>query len=359
MTHAFLTPIRWVDDRVELLDQRRLPFEEVWLTITDVRTMADAIRSMAIRGAPAIGIATAMGVALAFRDPKRVPADLSQRDRYFEEIATVLRETRPTAVNLRWALDRMSQLYRRYRSESPEALYRIFRDEALKIHEEDIAMNRAMGEYGAAEFSRPVRLLTICNTGALATGGYGTALGVIRSLRAQNKLLAVYACETRPYLQGARLTMWELEHDEIPGVLICDNMAGFLMQRGEVDAVITGADRIVANGDTANKIGTYTLAVLARQHGIPFYVAAPVSTIDLSLEDGSAIPIEERSPDEVRAVFGHPIAPPNCSVWNPAFDVTPGELITAIITNVGVIRPPYRETLAAAIRNPVVESPGV
>lgn len=347
---TIFTPIRWVDDRVELIDQRLLPKEEVWLRIDSVDAMADAIRSMAIRGAPAIGIATAMGIALAFRDVENVPDDIEDRTQYFQHVCSLLRSTRPTAVNLQWALERMGKIFENIKHRDAGFIYQRLKEEALRIHQEDINMNLAIGEFGAELFDKPVNILTICNTGALATGGYGTALGVIRSLFQKGRLKTVYACETRPFLQGSRLTMWELEREAIPGILICDGMAGYLMQKGMVDAVITGADRIVANGDTANKIGTYGLAVLAHYHRVPFYIAAPISTIDPGLPSGDEIPIEERNADEVRTVFGHPIAPPGCRVWNPAFDVTPSELITGIITDRGVLTPPYRDAIASLFK---------
>ncbi len=341
------TPIVWNDDdTVAMIDQRVLPHREDVFTARTVEDVAHAIRAMIIRGAPAIGVATAMGVALAFRDANRVPDDPDQRLQYFRQVADLLRATRPTAVNLGWALRRMERVLRDHVHDDADTLFHVLREEALQIQEEDIVLNHRIGEYGARLFDRPVRILTICNTGFLATAGYGTAAGVIRSLWRHRRLDRVYVCETRPYLQGARLTTWELMRDGIPVTLITDNMAGFLMQRQMVNAVITGADRIARNGDTANKIGTYTLAVLAHTHGIPFYVAAPYSTIDMDTPDGSHIPIEERDPREVTHIRDVPIAPDGIDVWNPAFDVTPHTLISGIITDRGVIEPPLPEHLA-------------
>ena len=352
------SPIRWEDGIVRLIDQRKLPAEEVWVTIRDAETMAEAIRSMQIRGAPAIGVATAMGVALAFvRAESELPRHRDRMD-LFQRVSRLLLQTRPTAVNLRWALKRMEQVLNRTAEASPRVCVEALVNEALDVQREDIELNRRIGAAGADLFPHPVRILTICNTGSLATAGFGTALGVIRTLWQRGRLVQVYACETRPFLQGARLTMWEIMQDGLPGCLIGDAMAGYLMQLKKVDAVITGADRIAANGDTANKIGTYALAVLAHHHGIPFYVAAPYSTIDLSLSTGEAIPVEERSPDELRRILDVPIAPPDCPVWNPAFDITPGRLIRALITDRGVITPPYSETLRATFQTEHSNPPG-
>jgi len=336
-----LKPVYWEDGAVRLLDQTRLPAEEAWLTFTDWREMATAIREMRVRGAPAIGIAAAYGLALAiWRLPEGADPDAA-----FRAAAQGLSETRPTAVNLFWAIRRMERAFREHQSAGLPALKEALLREAERIHEEDIAANRRIGAYGASLLPPVARVLTICNTGALATGGYGTALGVIRSAWAEKKLKLVYACETRPRLQGARLTAWELLREGIPFRLIADSAAGFLMARGEVDAVLVGADRIARNGDTANKIGTYTLAVLAKRHGVPFYVVAPTSTVDLGLENGEKIPIEEREEGEVLSPYGCRLAPEGARAWNPAFDVTPAELITAIVTERGVIKPPYHETL--------------
>lgn len=310
--------LRWKGDALEVLDQRRLPVETVYLTCRTAAEVATAIRDMAVRGAPAIGCAAAFGIALE-------PAETSYE---------VLAKSRPTAVNLFWALERMRK------AADPRA-------EAEAIFAEDLAVNRSIGAHGARLVPNGARILTYCNTGALATAGHGTALGVVRS--AKDKGVSVIACETRPYLQGARLTAWECTQEGIPCTLIADNMAGFLMSRGEVDLVIVGADRIAANGDTANKIGTYTMAVLARRHRLPFYVAAPLSTFDPRTADGSGIPIEERSADEVTGYRGTRWAPAGIAVRNPAFDVTPAELITAIICEKGVIQAPTRERLQPLI----------
>lgn len=338
----YVTAIRWVGDEstgiLELLDQRLLPTEETWISLQSADATADAIRDMVVRGAPAIGLTAAYGVVLAAQE---LGVNLSLPA--LEPSMATLNASRPTAVNLHWALERMRSLFG---TGEPVTIGTLFA-EAEAIRREDIAANRAMGDFGAALLPENCTILTHCNTGSLATAGYGTALGVIRSAFAAGKLKQVFADETRPYLQGARLTMWELMKDNIPSVLISDNMAAYLMQQGEVQAVIVGADRIAANGDTANKIGTYGLAVLARHHGIPFYVAAPMSTVDMKTDNGAQIPIEERSADEVVLVRETRIAPEGALARHPAFDVTPGELITAIITERGVVKPPYRTTLAA------------
>ncbi len=306
--------LRWKGDALELLDQRLLPDEFVYVTCRSAAQVAAAIRDMVVRGAPAIGCAAAFGIAL---EPK-------------ESSYEILAKSRPTAVNLAWALERMR------RAENKKA-------EAEAIFAEDLAVNRAIGARGAKLIPQGARILTYCNTGALATAGHGTALGVIRSAR--DKGVSVIACETRPYLQGARLTAWECMQEGIPCTLITDNMAGHLMSRKEIDLVIVGADRIAANGDTANKIGTYTLAVLAQRHGLPFYVAAPLSTFDAKIADGSMIPIEERPAAEVAGYRGQRWAPKGIAVRNPAFDVTPAELITAIICEKAVVQAPDRERL--------------
>ncbi len=309
-------PIRWLGDRLELIDQRLLPDETTYLTCRSAAEVAAAIRDMVVRGAPAIGCAAAFGVVLGRGTPQAYG---------------LLAASRPTAVNLFWALERMK------RAGGAES-------EARAIYDEDIAANRAMGAHGAALIPHGARILTYCNTGALATAGHGTALGVVRS--AKEKGVSVIACETRPYLQGARLTAWECVQEGIPCTLITDNMAGHLMSRGDVDLVIVGADRIAANGDAANKIGTYTLSVLARRHGLPFYVAAPLSTFDFSIADGAAIIIEERPASEVTGYRGVRWAPDGVSVRNPAFDVTPADLITALVCEKGVLTGPNRERLA-------------
>lgn len=321
--------ILWQGDSLALLDQTRLPADEVWLTYTDFRQVAQAIRTMVVRGAPAIGVAAAYGFCLAALEG----ADLKQAK-------ALLAASRPTAVNLFWALERMERRAAACGGD-PAALIA----EAEAIHREDVEMNHAMGRFGAEVVPRNARILTHCNAGALATGGYGTALGVIRAAHEQGKVEMVYADETRPLLQGARLTAYELVHDGIPATLIADSMAAFLMQQGKIDLVLLGCDRMAANGDFANKIGTYSVAVNARHHGIPFYAVLPSSTIDLSLPDGSGIPIEERAADEVRTLYGAHTAPKDVPVWNPAFDVTPHTLLTGIITEKGIIYPPFRENL--------------
>ena len=320
-----IEPLRWKGDALELLDQRLLPEKTEYVACRTAAEVAQAIRNMVVRGAPAIGCAAAFGIAL---DAKRGAP--------LEPAYEVLARSRPTAVNLFWALDRMRKAHD-------------FEAEARAILTEDIAANRTMGAHGASLIADGARVLTYCNTGALATGGYGTALGVVRGMIEAGKRVSVMACETRPYLQGARLTAWECVQEGIPCTLITDNMAGHLMSRGEVDVVIVGADRIAANGDVANKIGTYMLAVLARRHRLPFYVAAPLSTFDLAIPDGSRIPIEERPADEVTGYRGVRVAPPGVAVRNPAFDVTPADLVTAIICEKAVILEPSRERIAARL----------
>jgi methylthioribose-1-phosphate isomerase len=329
-----------------MIDQTRLPREEVYVTCGDYRQVAEAIRSMVIRGAPAIGVAAAMGVALGML--KAGPANL---DDQFEEICAELAGTRPTAVNLFWAIDRMKRLYATLRGKPLAEIQERLVEEACAIRLEDIAINEAMGRNGAPLVPDGKIVLTHCNAGALATAGYGTALGVIRAAVAAGKKIAVYCDETRPFLQGARLTAWELMHDGIPTTLITDNMAGHFLKSGRIGCVIVGADRIAANGDVANKIGTYSVAVLAKENGVPFYVAAPVSTLDLSLPGGESIPIEQRSAAEVTHFFGVPVAPEGAAVENPAFDVTPNRYVSAIITERGVARAPYTQALAALMKN--------
>ena len=329
--------IRWNHDALSLLDQTRLPLEERWLPCTDYRQVVRAIRTMVVRGAPAIGVAAAYATVLAAREGAGTPDFAAFMARAREELAS----SRPTAVNLFWALDRMEACWRAW---GPDLL-RLER-EAQAIHREDLEMNRAMGRFGAELVPQGARILTHCNAGALATGGYGTALGVIRAAHAQGKVAMVYADETRPLLQGARLTAYELAADHIPVTLICDDMAGALMARGQVDLVVVGCDRMAANGDFANKIGTYSLAVLARHHHIPFYTALPSSTVDLSLPDGRGIPVEERGPEEVSSFAGRRTGPEGVPVWNPSFDVTPHQLLTGIITERGVLTPPFDRGLA-------------
>ncbi len=338
-----LTPIVWSEGKLRLLDQTLLPGDEVWLTIHDHRELADAIRSMRIRGAPAIGVAAAYGLALvAQASEAKSTSDLFEQLR---AAAAELRSTRPTAVNLSWALDRVLAVAER--TYDVESMRDTVVAEARAIAGQDIAGNERRGRYGAELLPDGVTILTHCNAGALATAGYGTALGVVRAAFEMGKLVRVVATETRPLLQGARLTAWELARDGIDCTLIVDSAAGSLMRAGEIDAVVVGADRIAANGDVVNKIGTYTLAVLAREHDVPFYVAAPVSTIDLSIDLGDKIPIEERSSDEVADIAGRRMAAKGISVENMAFDVTPARFVSAIITERGVARPPYVESLRA------------
>ncbi len=332
--------IAWQDDCVVLIDQRRLPAETVYLTCRDYREVAEAIRSMAIRGAPAIGVAAAMGVALGML--RAEPPDLDAR---FEAVCDTLARTRPTAVNLFWAIERMKRVYATLRDRPVAEIREALRAEAQQIKREDIEVNQAIGRNGSELIPDGRAVLTHCNAGALATAGYGTALGVIRAAVSAGKTIHVFADETRPFLQGARLTVWELLQDGIPTTLIADSMAGYLMKSGRIGCVLVGADRIAANGDVANKVGTYTLAVLAKEHGVPFYVAAPLSTLDLSIASGEAIPIEQRPAEEVTHCFGVRVAPEGVAVENPAFDVTPNRYVTAIITERGVARPPYAESL--------------
>ncbi len=335
--------VEWTDAGVVMLDQRLLPSREVYITCRDYREVAEAIRSMVIRGAPAIGIAAAMGVALGIRNSSA--ADLNELDSEFRRICDVLAATRPTAVNLFWAIERMKTVCQRMRSQGVKAVRAALIREAQQMHAEDIDANIRMGRFGQALIPPGARVLTHCNAGALATAGYGTALGVIRAAAEAGKAIQVFADETRPFLQGARLTAWELEKDNIPVTVITDSMAGHFMRLGRIDCAIVGADRIAANGDVANKIGTYSVAVLAKENGIQFFVAAPVSTLDLSLPDGSLIPIEERDPEEVRRVGDARITAAGTRVANPAFDVTPGRYVSAIITDRGIARPPYTESL--------------
>ncbi len=326
-----VTPLRWTGTALELLDQRRLPDEETWVECRDAGSVATAIRDMIVRGAPAIGIAAAFGMALG-----------ALRGENLDRAAATLKAARPTAVNLAWAVDRMTAL--------GQVSPRVMVAEAEGILAADIEANMRIGQHGAELLGPSITLLTHCNAGALATGGYGTALGVVRAAVESGRKVAVFAGETRPYLQGARLTAWELQKDGIDVTLITDNMAGHFFQQQRFDAVVVGADRIAANGDTANKIGTYTVAVLANAHNVPFYVAAPISTIDIACPSGASIPIEERSGDEVVETFGRRIAPLGVAVRHPAFDVTPARLITAIITERGVLRPPFTSSIDKAVR---------
>src|SRR6267142_7041948 len=337
--------IEWTDEGVKMIDQRKLPTVEEYPVFKTYEEVAEAIRSMVIRGAPAIGVAAAMGVALGVRDSKAKNIEELRND--FEQITKVLGSTRPTAVNLFWAIERMRGIFKEIAAADADRRTIAARliQEALAIQTEDIENNKRMGRFGQQLLPDSGTVLTHCNAGALATAGYGTALGVIRAAVENGKQLKVLADETRPFLQGARLTAWELWKDNIDVRVISDNMAGSFMRQGLVDAGIVGADRIAANGDVANKIGTYSVAVLAKQHEIPFYVAAPISTLDLSIPDGSYIPIEQRDAKEVTHIGGVQIVPDGVSVFNPAFDVTPNQFVTAIITDRGVALPPYIESL--------------
>jgi methylthioribose-1-phosphate isomerase len=335
-----IAPVRWETDRLILLDQTVLPEREIERDYGSWQEVGAAIRTLVVRGAPAIGVAAAFGVVLAARASRAATFDGLLAD--LETAIKGLAATRPTAVNLFWALDRMRQATVASRALPLDAVRARLLDEAQAIRDEDIAANRAMGAHGAALVPPNARILTHCNAGALATAGYGTALGVVRAAHAQGKVALVWVDETRPVMQGSRLTAWECVREGIPHRLIADVAAASVMARGEVDLVVTGADRIAANGDTANKIGTYSLAVLAAHHRVPFYIAAPFSTIDPSIASGAQIPIEERDASEVRRVGGHQTAPSASPVFNPAFDVTPAELIAAIVTERGVVHPPYR-----------------
>ncbi len=348
-----LPTIEWQSDDIVMIDQRKLPAAEVYVHCRTAAEVAKAIKTMVIRGAPAIGVAAAMGIALGMRRSKATGTARYAAE--FHKTCEAMAATRPTAVNLFWAIERMK---RRFAAEaragaSVAQIAAALEEEARRIHDEDVAACRAMGGHGAALVPDGARILTHCNAGALATAGYGTALGVIRAAAEAQKNVQVIADETRPFLQGARLTAWELLRDGIPTTVIADNMAGALMSRGEIDLVVVGADRIAANGDVANKIGTFTVAVLAREHGLPFYVAAPTSTIDLATPDGSAIPIEERGAREITHVGPVRIAPDGAAVRNPAFDVTPSRLVSAIVTERGVFRAPYTESLVEAVEGTV------
>lgn len=341
-----LPTIAWQDDAIVMIDQRKLPSAEVYVHCKSANEVARAIKSMVIRGAPAIGVAAAMGIALGMEKSKATGT--RQFATEFQRTCDVMAATRPTAVNLFWAIDRIKQAFSdgALAGESVAQLQARLRREAMAIHDQDVASCRAIGCNGAALVPTGARILTHCNAGALATAGYGTALGVIRCAVEAGKAVHVLADETRPFLQGSRLTAWELTRDGIDTTVITDSMSGALMRDGQIDLVVVGADRIAANGDTANKIGTYTVAVLAKEHGLPFYVAAPWSSIDLSMPDGSNIPIEERDAKEVTHVGANRLAPEGAAVRNPAFDVTPHRYITAIVTDRGVFHPPFIKTLA-------------
>jgi methylthioribose-1-phosphate isomerase len=331
--------IQWVGGAAVMIDQTRLPLEEKFVTCRTYQEVATAIRDMIIRGAPAIGVAAAMGVALGVVE-----------DAPFDTVCETLAKTRPTAVNLFWAIDRMKRLYASLAGQPREEICRRMVEEAQLVREEDIAICRAIGQNGAGLVPDGKTVLTHCNAGALATAGYGTALGVIRAAVESGKHIDVFADETRPFLQGARLTVWELQQDHIATTLITDNMAGHFLKSGRIGCVVVGADRIAANGDVANKVGTYSVAVLAKENGVPFYVAAPISTLDLTLASGDSIPIEQRAASEVTHVFGTQVAPTGTEVQNPAFDVTPARYVTAIVTERGVARAPYEVSLSELIK---------
>lgn len=343
--------VEWTTEGVRMIDQRLLPTEEKYLMLRSCEEVADAIREMVVRGAPAIGVSASMGIALGTK--QAVGTSVADLEQDFEYFCDLMSRTRPTAVNLFWAIERMRDCFRREKASGADAetVKAALVTEAQDIFRQDIESNRALGRFGGELIPDNSTVLTHCNAGALATAGdYGTALGVIRGARDAGKRVAVIADETRPFLQGARLTAWELSKDEIPVTVITDNMAGHIMKQGKVDAVVVGADRIAANGDTANKVGTYMVAVLAREHGIPFYVAAPISTIDLAAATGEQIPIEERHAREVTHIRDQRLSPEGVAVHNPAFDVTPHEFIAAIITDKGVARPAYTESLEKLVK---------
>ncbi len=337
--------LEWTATGVRFIDQTRLPMEETYVNCTTHEEVADVIRSMVVRGAPAIGVAAAMGIALGMLNSKAATEAELKAD--FDKVARLIGETRPTAVNLFWAIQRMKTKLDSLDGKPVAAIRETLIEEAKLMHAEDIAANQAMGRHGATLMPASGGVLTHCNAGALATCGYGTALGVIRAAVEQGKRIHVYADETRPFLQGSRLTAWELMKDGIDTTVISDNMAGAMMRQGKIQAIVVGADRIAANGDVANKIGTYTVAVLAKEHGIPFYVAAPISTVDLATPDGSNIPIEQRNAKEVTHIAGRQMVPDGVGVENPAFDVTPAKYVSAIVTERGIARAPYLESLSA------------
>jgi methylthioribose-1-phosphate isomerase len=332
--------VEWKNSKVYMIDQRALPLEEKFIEHSDYREVAQSIKDMVVRGAPAIGVSAAMGIALGVLHMNRT----YNYEEEFKKITDTISATRPTAFNLFWAVERMKKVFNKHKN-NPSLLKEKIVEEAITIDKEDVEINKKIGANGQVLFKSGQTLLTHCNAGALATAGYGTALGVIRAAIENNKDITVVADETRPYLQGARLTVWELQQDNIPVKLITDNMAGYMMAKCLIDAVIVGADRIASNGDAANKIGTYSVAILANYHQIPFYVAAPVSTIDFSLDTGDKIPIEERSKEEVIHFMNQRTARPETEVFNPAFDVTPNHLITAIITEKKVLYPNFKEAI--------------
>src|ERR1700692_481226 len=335
--------LEWTNAGVVFIDQTKLPTEEVYVTCTTHQQVADVIRNMVVRGAPAIGVAAAMGIALGVKNSKAENGADLKKD--FDQICEIIRQTRPPPVNLFWAIRRMTEKFESLRARPIAQIKQALIEEAQRMHAEDIAANQAMGRHGATLMPSSGGVLTHCNAGALATAGYGTALGVIRAAVEAGKKIHVYADETRPFLQGSRLTAWELMKDGIPTTVISDNMAGVMMQKEKIGAIVVGADRIAANGDVANKVGTYTVAVLAKENNIPFYVAAPMSTIDLQASDGSKIPIEQRNKREVTHIGGKQMTPDGVGIENPAFDVTPAKYVTAIITERGIARAPYNDSL--------------
>jgi methylthioribose-1-phosphate isomerase len=335
--------LEWTEQGVRFIDQTKLPMEETYVVCKTHEQVAEVIRTMVVRGAPAIGVAAAMGIAIGVKNSKA--ESVGELKRELDQICEIIGKTRPTAVNLFWAIRRMQEKFERVRVRPLAQIKQDLIEESKRMHAEDIAANQAMGRHGATLMPSEGGVLTHCNAGALATAGYGTALGVIRAAVEQGKNIHVYADETRPFLQGSRLTAWELMKDGIPTTVISDNMAGAMMRQGKIGAIVVGADRIAANGDVANKIGTYSVAVLAKENGIPFYVAAPISTVDMACADGSGIPIEQRNPKEVTHIAGKQMVPDGVSVENPAFDVTPAKYVNAIITERGIAREPYGESL--------------
>src|ERR1700680_4938603 len=335
--------LEWTPNGVVFIDQTKLPTEEVYVTCTTHQQVADVIRNMVVRGAPAIGVAAAMGIALGVKNSKAENGADLKKD--FDQICETIRQTRPTAVNLFWAIRRMTEKFESLSNKPIAQIQQALVEEAQRMHAEDIAANQAMGRHGATLMPASGGVLTHCNAGALATAGYGTALGVIRAAVEAGKKIHVYADETRPFLQGSRLTAWELMKDGIPTTVISDNMAGVMMQQGKIGAIVVGADRIAANGDVANKVGTYTVAVLAKENGIPFYVAAPLSTVDLEAAAGSRIPMEQGNKRERTHIGGKQMTPDGVGIENPAFDVTPAKYVTAIITERGIARAPYQDSL--------------
>jgi methylthioribose-1-phosphate isomerase len=345
-----INTLEWTDQGVRFIDQTKLPTEETYVNCTSYEQVADVIRNMVVRGAPAIGVAAAMGVALGVQKSKAESGADLKKD--FDQICDVIGKTRPTAVNLFWAINRMREKFEFLRMRPLPQIKDALIEEAKRMHAEDIAANQAMGRHGATLMPASGGVLTHCNAGALATAGYGTALGVIRAAVEAGKKIHVFADETRPFLQGSRLTAWELMKDGIPTTVISDNMSGAMMKQGKIGAIVVGADRIAANGDVANKIGTYTVAILAKEHNIPFYVAAPISTVDLATKDGSGIPIEQRNSREVTHIAGKQMTPDGVEIENPAFDVTPAKYVTAIVTERGIARAPYEESLRRLAESP-------